>query len=76
MTTRRRLSAARYAHAYYALARSLGLCGRCKRQDALPDMAYCRVCHAANRGYNHKRKGPPRKVYESKFTRMVSNELD
>ena len=57
-----------YKHDYYAYARSLGLCGRCKKREALPGMAYCLKCRTATQAYNHARKGPPRKVYESKFT--------
>lgn len=59
--------------AYYHYARSLGLCGRCKQRDALADMAYCLECRTAMQRYNHKRKGPPRKVYVTKFT--VAREL-
>lgn len=69
MATRHRLNAARYKHDYYAYARSLGLCGRCKRQDALRGMAYCLDCRTAIQGYNHARKGLPKRVYETKFTR-------
>ena len=59
--------------AYYHYARSLGLCGRCKQRDALTDMAYCLECRTAMQGYNHKRKGPPRKVYVTKFVRQVES---
>lgn len=55
---------------YYHAARSLGLCGRCKQQDALIGMAYCLTCRTATQRYNHARKGEPRKVYETKFTRL------
>lgn len=51
----------------YHYARSLGLCGRCKKRDALPEMAYCRECHAACRAYNERRQGIPVKRYRSKF---------
>lgn len=56
--------------AYYHYARSLGLCGRCKRADALPGMAYCLKCRTDMQHYNHARKGLPskRKVYVTKFT--------
>lgn len=54
---------------YYYAARKLGLCGRCKQADALAGMAYCLKCRTAMQGYNHARKGPPKKVYESKFAR-------
>lgn len=67
MTTRRRESARIYKRDYYAYARSLGLCGRCKKRDALPEMAYCRECHAACRAHNERRQGIPVKRYRSKF---------
>ena len=56
---------------YYYAARALGLCGRCKQRDALRGMAYCAECRSAIQSYNHKRKGLPRKVYETKFTRAL-----
>jgi hypothetical protein len=59
------------AKEYYHAARALGLCGRCKQYDALPNMAYCLKCRTATQAYNHARKGKPRKVYESKFTAAV-----
>lgn len=57
---------------YYFYARSLGLCGRCKKRDALAGMAYCGVCREVIQAYNHKRQGVPVRRYESKFTRVVS----
>lgn len=63
----------RYKHDYYAYARSLGLCGRCVKRDALPGMAYCADCRTAMQGYNHRRKGLPRKTYYTKFTRATTN---
>lgn len=61
----------RYKHDYYAYARSLGLCGRCKKADALPNMAYCLACRTAIQRYNHQRQGEPTRTYETKFSAVV-----
>lgn len=66
MTTRNRPL---YDRDYYAYARSLGLCGRCKKRDALAGMAYCRVCWQVNRANNERRQGVPTRRYRSKLTR-------
>ena len=76
MTTCRRLSARLYSHDSYLYARSLGLCGRCKKRDALAGMAYCEVCREVIQAYNHKRQGVPVRRYESKFTRVGGNRYE
>lgn len=75
MSTTYSPTARRYKHDYYHHARALGLCGRCKKRDALPGMAYCRDCRTAMQGYNHRRKGPPTRVYETKFTRAMGGSI-